>query len=165
MAEFNLMSEKRRVDQVILFLGESLGLGRFPFAPGTVGTLPGLLLVWVFWQGGSGVYLALTAVVILSAVWIAGRSAEILGVADDPRIVIDEIAGVLVAFAFVPPSGLALAVGFCVFRILDIAKPPPISTADRQVKGGVGIVLDDVLAGIGTNLVLQLLFRVLELSV
>ena len=159
------MSEKRRVDQVILFLGESLGLGRFPFAPGTVGTLPGLLLVWVFWQGGSGVYLALTAVVILSAVWIAGRSAEILGVADDPRIVIDEIAGVLVAFAFVPPSGLALAVGFCVFRILDIAKPPPISTADRQVKGGVGIVLDDVLAGIGTNLVLQLLFRVLELSV
>jgi len=165
MAEFNLMSEKRRVDQVILFLGESLGLGRFPFAPGTVGTLPGLLLVWVFWQGGSGVYLALTAVVILSAVWIAGRSAEILGVADDPRIVIDEIAGVLVAFAFVPPSGLALAVGFCVFRILDIAKPPPISTADRQVKGGVGIVLDDVLAGIGTNFVLQLLFRVLELSV
>ena len=159
------MSEKRRVDQVILFLGESLGLGRFPFAPGTVGTLPGLLLVWVFWQGGSGVYLALTAVVILSAVWIAKRSAEILGVADDPRIVIDEIAGVLVAFAFVPPSGLALAVGFCVFRILDIAKPPPISTADRQVKGGVGIVLDDVLAGIGTNFVLQLLFRVLELSV
>jgi len=165
MAEFNLMSEKRRVDQVILFLGQGLGLGRIPFAPGTVGTLPGLLLVWVFWQGGSGVYLALTAVVILSAVWIAKRSAEILGVADDPRIVIDEIAGVLVAFAFVPPSGLALAVGFCVFRILDIAKPPPISTADRQVKGGVGIVLDDVLAGIGTNFVLQLLFRVLELSV
>ena len=159
------MSEKRRVDQVILFLGQGLGLGRIPFAPGTVGTLPGLLLVWVFWQGGSGVYLALTAVVILSAVWIAKRSAEILGVADDPRIVIDEIAGVLVAFAFVPPSGLALAVGFCVFRILDIAKPPPISTADRQVKGGVGIVLDDVLAGIGTNFVLQLLFRVLELSV
>jgi len=165
MAEFNLMSEKRRVDQVILFLGQGLGLGRIPFAPGTVGTLPGLLLVWVFWQGGSGVYLALTAVVILSAVWIAKRSAEILGVADDPRIVIDEIAGVLVAFAFVPPSGLALAVGFCVFRILDIAKPPPISTTDRQVKGGVGIVLDDVLAGIGTNFVLQLLFRVLELSV
>ena len=78
---------------------------------------------------------------------------------------IDEIAGVLVAFALVPPSGLALVVGFCVFRILDIAKPPPISTADRQVKGGLGIVLDDVLAGIGTNLVLQLLFRVLGVGV
>ena len=158
------MTPKRRSDQIILLLGQGLGLGRFPFAPGTVGTLPGLLLVWVFWQGPSGIYLALTGLVILSAVWIAARSAEILGVADDPRIVIDEIAGVLVAFAFVPPSGLALAVGFCVFRVLDIAKPPPISTVDRQVKGGVGIVLDDVLAGIGTNLVLQLLFRVLELG-
>ena len=159
------MSEQRRSDQVILFLGQGLGLGRIPFAPGTGGTRPGLLLVWVFWQGGDEIYLALTAVVTLSAVWIAGRSAESLGVADDPRIVIDEIAGVLVAFALVPPSWLALAVGFCVFRILDIAKPPPISTADRQVKGGLGIVLDDVLAGIGTNLVLQLLFRVLGVGV
>ncbi|MBT3430725.1 MAG: phosphatidylglycerophosphatase A, partial [Proteobacteria bacterium] len=53
---------------------------------------------------------------------------------------------------------------FCVFRLLDIAKPPPISTVDRRVKGGVGIVLDDVLAGIGTNLILQLLFRVLHLG-
>ena len=159
------MSEQRRSDQVILFLGQGLGLGRIPFAPGTVGKLPGILLVWVFWQGGDEIYLALTAVVTLSAVWIAGRSAESLGVADDPRIVIDEIAGVLVAFALVPPSWLALVVGFCVFRILDIAKPPPISTADRQVKGGFGIVLDDVLAGIGTNLVLQLLFRVLGVGV
>ena len=159
------MSEQRRSDQVILFLGQGLGLGRIPFAPGTVGTLPGLLLAWVFWQGGDEIYLALTAVVTLSAVWIAERSAESLGVADDPRIVIDEIAGVLVAFALVPPSWLALVVGFCVFRILDIAKPPPISTVDRQIKGGLGIVLDDVLAGIGTNLVLQLLFRVLGVGV
>ena len=78
------MSEQRRSDQVILFLGQGLGLGRIPFAPGTVGTLPGILLVWVFWQGGDEIYLALTAVVTLSAVWIAGRSAESLGVADDP---------------------------------------------------------------------------------
>ena len=159
------MKARRRSDQIILLLGQGLGLGRIPVAPGTFGTLPGLLLVWVFWQGGNGIYLALTAVIILSAVWIAGRSAESLGVADDPRIVIDEIAGVLVAFALVPPSGLALVVGFCVFRILDIVKPPPISTADRQIKGGLGIVLDDVLAGLGTNLVLQLLFRVLGVSV
>ena len=102
--------------------------------------------------------------VLLAAIWIAGRSAQMLGVADDPRIVIDEIAGVLVAFVLVPPSGLALVIGFCVFRLLDIAKPPPISTVDRRVKGGVGIVLDDVLAGIGTNLILQLLFRVLHLG-
>ena len=153
-----------RAGQVILLLGQGLGLGRIPFAPGTFGTLPGLLLVWLCWQAGSGVYLGVTVLVVVIAIWIAGRSAQMLGVADDPRIVIDEIAGVLVAFVLVPPSGLALAIGFCVFRLLDIAKPPPISTVDRRVKGGVGIVLDDVLAGIGANLILQLLFRVLHIG-
>ncbi|MCH1523064.1 MAG: phosphatidylglycerophosphatase A [Arenicellales bacterium] len=150
--------------RVILLLGQGFGLGRIPFAPGTFGTLPGLLLAWFCWQTEVGVYLVVTAAVLVSAIWIAGRSAQMLGVADDPRIVIDEIAGVLVAFILVPPSGLALVIGFCVFRLLDIAKPPPISTVDRRVKGGVGIVLDDVLAGIGTNLILQLLFRVLHLG-
>ena len=153
-----------RARQVILLLGQGFGLGRIPFAPGTFGTLPGLLLAWFCWQTPNGIFLAVTAVVLLTAIWIAGRSAQMLGVADDPRIVIDEIAGVLVAFVLVPPSGLALVIGFCVFRLLDIVKPPPISTVDRRVKGGVGIVLDDVLAGIGTNLILQLLFRVLHLG-
>ena len=153
-----------RAGQVILLLSQGFGLGRIPFAPGTFGTLPGLLLAWFCWQTPNGIDLAVTAVVLLAAIWIAGRSAQMLGVADDPRIVIDEIAGVLVAFVLVPPSGLALVIGFCVFRLLDIAKPPPISTVDRRVKGGVGIVLDDVLAGIGTNLILQLLFRVLHLG-
>ena len=152
------------VGRVILLLGQGFGLGRIPFAPGTFGTLPGLLLAWFCWQTEVGVYLVVTAAVLVSAIWIAGRSAQMLGVADDPRIVIDEIAGVLVAFILVPPSGLALVIGFCVFRLLDIAKPPPISTVDRRVKGGVGIVLDDVLAGIGTNLILQLLFRALHLG-
>ena len=153
-----------RAGQAILLLGQGFGLGRIPFAPGTFGTLPGLILAWFCWQTPNGIDLAVTAVVLLAAIWIAGRSAQMLGVADDPRIVIDEIAGVLVAFVLVPPSGLALVIGFCVFRLLDIAKPPPISTVDRRVKGGFGIVLDDVLAGIGTNLILQLLFRVLHLG-
>ena len=139
-------------------------MGRVPCAAGTLGTRPGLILAWFCWQTPNGIDLAVTAVVLLAAIWIAGRSAQMLGVADDPRIVIDEIAGVLVAFVLVPPSGLALVIGFCVFRLLDIAKPPPISTVDRRVKGGFGIVLDDVLAGIGTNLILQLLFRVLHLG-
>ncbi len=149
---------------MILLVGQGFGLGRLPFAPGTFGTLPGLLLAWCLWQGGESFYLVATALVLVLSIWIAKRSAQMLGVADDPRIVIDEIAGVLVALALVPPSALALVVGFCVFRLLDIAKPPPISTVERRVKGGVGIVLDDVLAGIGTNLVLQLLFRVMPLG-
>ena len=156
--------EQRLANQAILLVGQGFGLGRMPFAPGTFGTLPGLLLAWLFWQCGNGFYLVATGVVLTLSVWIAKRSAQMLDVADDPRIVIDETAGMLVALALVPPSTLALVIGFCVFRLLDIAKPPPISTVDRQVKGGMGIVLDDVLAGIGTNLVLQLLFRVLQLG-
>jgi phosphatidylglycerophosphatase A len=157
-------TEQRLANQAILLVGQGFGLGRMPFAPGTFGTLPGLLLAWLFWQGGNGFYLVATGVVLALSVWIAKRSAQMLDVADDPRIVIDEIAGMLVALALVPPSTLALVIGFCVFRLLDIAKPAPISTVDRQVKGGMGIVLDDVLAGIATNLVLQLLFRILQLG-
>ena len=78
--------------RVILLLGQGFGLGRIPFAPGTFGTLPGLLLVWFCWQTEVGVYLVVTAAVLVSAISIAGRSAQMLGDAADPRIVIDEIA-------------------------------------------------------------------------
>ena len=88
-----------------------------------------------------------------------GRTANLLGIHDDPRIVIDEIAGILVTLALVPPSVPALLTGFVLFRLLDISKPPPISTIDQRLGGGFGIVADDVVAGLGANLCLQLLFR------
>ncbi|MDG2236168.1 MAG: phosphatidylglycerophosphatase A, partial [Arenicellales bacterium] len=72
---------------------------------------------------------------------------------------IDEIAGILVTLALVPPSVPALLTGFVLFRLLDISKPPPISAIDQRLRGGFGIVADDVVAGLGANLCLQLLFR------
>ena len=74
-------------------------------------------------------------------------------------VVIDEIAGIVVALAWVPPSVIALAAGFILFRLLDIIKPPPINWIDRRVKGGLGIVLDDLIAGLGANIVLQIALR------
>ena len=148
-----------RIDSVICFVGQGFGTGWSPLAPGTVGTLPGLAVAWLLWQGGEVVYLPAAIAIILVAVWVSGRTAQILGIHDDPRIVIDEVAGMVVTLALVPPSIPALLAGFFLFRFFDITKPPPISTIDRRLGGGWGIVADDVLAGLAANLCLQLVFR------
>ena len=146
-------------ERFICLIGQGFGTGRSPWAPGTVGTLPGLVLAWFLWHAGPVFYLVITALVVMIAIWVSGRTAKLLRVHDDPRIVIDEIAGILVTLALVPPSVPALLTGFVLFRLLDTVKPPPISTIDQRVGGGLGIVADDVVAGLGANLCLQLLFR------
>ncbi len=147
------------IEHFICLIGQGFGTGRSPWAPGTVGTLPGLVLAWFLWNAGPTVYLVIMTLVVIIAIWVSGRTADLLGVHDDPRIVIDEIAGILVTLALVPPSVPALVAGFVLFRLLDISKPPPISTIDQRLRGGFGIVADDVVAGLGANLCLQLLFR------
>jgi len=146
-------------ERFICLIGQGFGTGRSPWAPGTVGTLPGLVLAWFLWHAGPVFYLVITTLVVMIAIWVSGRVANLLRVHDDPRIVIDEIAGILVTLALVPPSVPALLTGFVLFRLLDTVKPPPISTIDQRVGGGLGIVADDVVAGVGANLCLQLLFR------
>ena len=145
--------------RLINFLAQGLGVGRIPVAPGTFGTLVGLPLVWILWKFDPLTYVAITGLFIAFSIWIAGAAARFQGTHDDPKIVIDEIAGIVVALAWVPPSVIALAAGFILFRLLDIIKPPPINWIDRRVKGGLGIVLDDLIAGLGANIVLQIAFR------
>ena len=147
------------IERLICLIGQGFGTGRSPWAPGTVGTLPGLVLAWFLWHAGPALYLVILTLVVMIAIWVSGRTADLLGVHDDPRIVIDEIAGILVTLALVPPSVPALLAGFVLFRLLDISKPAPISTIDQRLRGGFGIVADDVVAGLGANLCLQLLFR------
>ena len=145
--------------RLINFLAQGLGVGRIPVAPGTFGTLVGLPIVWILWNFDPLIYVAITGLFIAFSIWIAGAAARFHGGHDDPKIVIDEIAGILVALAWVPPSAIALAAGFILFRLLDIVKPPPINWIDRRVKGGLGIVLDDLIAGLGANIVLQIALR------
>ena len=156
----NRMSIKSSVkSQLIIFLAQGLGVGRIPVAPGTFGTLVGLPIVWILWNFDPLIYVAITGLFISFSIWIAGAAARFHGGHDDPKIVIDEIAGIVVALAWVPPSAIALAAGFILFRLLDIVKPPPINWIDRRVKGGLGIVLDDLIAGLGANIVLQIALR------
>lgn len=137
-------------------LAFGFGLGLSPRAPGTVGTLAALPLIlvsaaWPFWA-----QLALVAVVTVAGVWICGVSAARLGSHDHPGIVWDEIAGWLLTMLLVPLNPATLVAGFLLFRLFDIVKPWPIAWLDQKVAGGLGIMLDDVIAGIMAALSLYL---------
>jgi phosphatidylglycerophosphatase A len=91
------------------------------------------------------------------ACWIAGKAERILGKKDSANIVIDEVAGYLIAMACLPPSPACLASGFLFFRLFDIIKPPPSGWINTRMTGGLAVVLDDAVAGVYTNLLLRLI--------
>ncbi len=146
---------------LILFLATGAGSGYAPFAPGTAGAVVGLLL-WAaaaVGLGASGAAL-LAGLVAISAlgVWSAGRAEALLG-HDDPRITIDEVAGIWLALLWLPARLDVALVGFVLFRIFDIWKPPPLRAAEA-LPGGLGVMADDLLAGLYANAGGQLLWRV-----
>jgi phosphatidylglycerophosphatase A len=91
--------------------------------------------------------------------WLCGKSAQDLGVHDHPGIVWDEIVGFLITMYLAPINWLWIVLGFILFRLFDIFKPWPINRLDREVKGGVGLMLDDILAGIFAWIALQLIIK------
>lgn len=144
----NQLSPKQILSDPILFLAFGFGSGLAKKAPGTFGTLAAVPVYWLFAQTNSIVYSLLTIVITISGVWICGWAAEKLGEHDFSGIVWDEIAGYLITMWLIPFSWKALVLGFLLFRVFDILKPWPIKWVDQHVGGGLGIMLDDVLAGI-----------------
>jgi phosphatidylglycerophosphatase A len=102
-----------------------------------------------------------TLLFIFFAVWIADAAEKILEQNDPGCIVIDEIAGMVVALVGLPFNPITVVIGFIIFRILDIFKPFPIRDLDKRIPGGLGVVADDVAAGIITNLLLRIIIRIL----
>jgi phosphatidylglycerophosphatase A len=144
------------VRKLILFLSSNAGLGYAPVASGTVGTLAGIPIfyltsAWPWWLS----LVSLLALLFLSF-WVADAAGQIYGVADDGRIVIDELIGYLVTVAFLPWSWQAAIIGFFWFRLFDIVKPPPAGWFDKNLKHGVGVVLDDFAAGVYAAIALRL---------
>jgi phosphatidylglycerophosphatase A len=140
-----------------VLLATGLGSGLAPVAPGTVGSLLALPIWWfVLADLSVPVQIASVACVVLISIWVVDRACRAAGVGDASAFVLDEFAGQWVALVAAPKSLLALAVGFVLFRAFDIAKPWPVSWADRRLSGGLGVVVDDVLAGILAAVVLQL---------
>ena len=138
-----------------VLLACGLGAGLAPRAPGTAGTLLGVVL-WLALAGTPlAVYLGAVALLFAAGVWLCGRAARRLGVHDHPGVVLDEIVGYLVAMIAVPATWQWAAAGFVLFRLFDIWKPWPIAVADTKVTGGLGVMLDDVLAALYTLLCLH----------
>ncbi len=131
----------------ILWLACGFGSGLIRPAPGTWGTLPGLLFAYFLMPYPLYHALAIGFVIVIG-IWLCQRASDILGVHDHGSLVIDEIAGVMITLWFLPPTGLTVVLGFVYFRMFDIIKPQPIKWIDKRVHGGLGIMLDDLLAGV-----------------
>ncbi|GAA0366225.1 phosphatidylglycerophosphatase A [Bowmanella denitrificans] len=130
------------------FLALGFGSGLAPWAPGTFGSLAAVPLVLLAAFSGSALYLLVTLAACVAGVWICGKTARDMGVHDHSAIVWDEVAGMLLTFMLAPVNLTTLVAGFILFRLFDIVKPWPISYLDKHIHGGLGIMLDDILAGI-----------------
>lgn len=139
----------------LLAFGFGSGVG--PKAPGTWGTLVAVPIFLLMQDLSLPVYLGLVAVITVLGIWLCDVTAKDLGVHDHPGIVWDEIAGYLITMIAAPSGWLWLVIGFVLFRLFDILKPWPIRSIDEGVDGGLGIMLDDVLAGVMAFACLQLL--------
>ncbi len=139
------------------FLAFGFGSGLSPKAPGTIGTLVAIPLYLLLANLPLWSYLLAVLLISVAGIWLCGESSRRLGVHDHGGIVWDEFAGFLLTMTAAPQEWWWVVIGFGLFRLFDIWKPWPVSMADRKVHGGLGIMLDDLLAGVYAWIVLQLL--------
>ena len=137
-------------------LAFGFGTGLAPGAPGTVGSLLGVALAWLTLDLGLITHIGIGAGLFLAGIWICGESARRIGVHDHGGIVWDEICGMYLTLLVAPPQLSAWILGFLLFRAFDIVKPWPIRDLDHRLKGGAGIMLDDLVAALYAALLLAL---------
>ena len=142
-----------------MFIATGCYSGYLPKAPGTWGSLVGLLLFFLLHNLSLEIYLAVIAGIFVIGTFAAGEAEKIMDHQDPGLVVIDEIVGMLITMIAVPATPLAMVLGFILFRIFDILKPFPVNFFDQRFHGGLGIMLDDVMAGIYSLIILQVLFR------
>lgn len=154
-------AEPKLLREPVHLLAFGFGAGLMPRAPGTFGTLLAVPIVWGVMQFGFPAHLAFSVGAALAGIYLCGESARRLGVHDHAGIVWDEITGYSVTMLAASSDWRWLCAGFVLFRFFDIVKPWPIREADHSLGGGVGIMLDDIIAGIfaaALMLGMQLLF-------
>ena len=143
-------------DNSVILLATGYYVRKIPVAPGTAGSLLGILGCLVLSKIQLSLAVLAEVIIIFLAIRIAADAEKILKTTDPGCIVIDEIAGMMVVLLGLPFNWATVAVGFIFFRLLDILKPFPIGHLERRFSGGVGVVIDDVAAGIIANLALRL---------
>ncbi len=148
MTDNNRKIHLNKLKDPVVFVAVGLGSGLFPKAPGTAGTLLAVPLVYLLQQQSLFVYALVTLFVLATGSWVCGYAAKKLQVHDHPGIVYDEVAGYLITMIIAPPGWYWMLAGFLLFRFFDAVKPWPISWFDKNIHGGFGIMLDDVIAGV-----------------
>ena len=159
-----LPANANMLDRVVYWLGLGLGSGLPRRAPGTWGTVGGLIVAIPLLSLGFVPFLIITILSCVIGSWICGRTSELMGGHDNPHIVWDEWAGMWLTLLPLSYMGIAdgnfwqniaqissivaIIIAFILFRFFDIIKPPPIGWADKKVAGGLGIMLDDIIAGV-----------------
>ena len=147
------------LERLRLLLATGMGLGYAPVAPGTVASLAGLPVVWALWRlGGPWAVMAGAVVAFAGGMWASAVARTHFRQRDPGPVVVDEIAGQMVALLFLTPTVATLIWGWLLFRLFDIWKPYPIHRLE-SLPGASGIMADDLLAGVYANLVLQLVQR------
>ncbi len=149
MPKFSIRPELKKINcfSPIHFLAFGFGSGLSPKAPGTFGTIAAIPLFLLLSLFSDQVYFIVTLFFMLIGPWICGYAAKSLNVHDHPAIVWDEIVGLLITLFMFPAHWLLITIGFVLFRFFDILKPWPISWFDKNMHGGIGIMIDDVIAG------------------
>ena len=132
------------------FLATWFGSGNSPIAPGTMGSLAALPIGFVIHSAFGATVLAVSALIIfIIGVWVTDSYMHINKLSDDPKeVVIDEVSGMWLLLAFVPPTFFGYALAFLLFRFFDILKPWPISWVDAHIKDGFGVMIDDTMAAV-----------------
>jgi phosphatidylglycerophosphatase A len=149
------------IHRLTLLFATGLGAGYAPVASGTFGTMVAIPLFILLSLWGTPGVLAGLAVVSVLGIPAADHMERSLGTSDPGKVVIDEIAGFLLAMAGSPVAVGHIVAGFFLFRFFDIVKPPPVRQAERYLRGGLGVVADDLLAGVYAWICLRLLERFL----
>ena len=165
------------LDRAVYWLGLGLGSGLPRRAPGTWGSVGGLIAAIPLLSLGFVPFLIITLLSCVVGIWICGRTSDLMGGHDDPHIVWDEWAGMWITLLPLSYMGIAnsdfwhnilqpfsiaaLIIAFILFRFFDIIKPPPIGWADKKVAGGLGIMLDDIIAGIMAAAVWVIIYNII----
>jgi phosphatidylglycerophosphatase A len=144
----------RRAPLWATLVATSMGAGFVPKAPGHSGTLTAVPLAWALARGGRWVLVGGLVVVTLIGWWAAELFGRASGKEDDQRIVIDEVAGYLTTLLLVPVTPVNLILAFLLFRLFDVTKPPPIRQLDQHIGGGLGVMVDDLAAGVYAGAIL-----------
>lgn len=146
--------------KLLLLIATFFKIGKVKFAPGTVATIATIPLWWLLATYAGPIWYMVITILLVPVGILAAQAYEADSQTHDSKeIVIDEVVGFLITMTWLPMTWQSLVFGFCLFRFFDIVKPPPIRQLDRKVPGGLGVMLDDIAAGLISSVILQTLYN------